>query len=74
MDKRREKQLILETIMELERPFSISFLFLRLEEKGVYNKTFVLEILDYLCETGWVRHSEIIDDCWAYQFVGKKIS
>lgn len=74
MDKRKQKKIILETIMELERPFSISFLFLRLEEKGVKNKTFVLEILDYLCETGWVRYSEVIDDCWAYQFVGRKIS
>lgn len=74
MDKKRQRKLILETVMELERPFSLSYLFLRLEEKGVVNKTFVLEFLDYLCETGWVRYSEIIDDCWAYEFVRRKIS
>ena len=74
MDKRRERQLILETVMELERPFSLSFLFLCLKKKGVVNRTFVLEVLDYLCETGWVRYSEIIDDCWAYEFVRRKIS
>ena len=74
MDKKKERKLILETVMELKRPFSLSFLFMSLKEKGVNDKTFILEVLDYLCETGWVRYSEIIDDCWAYEFVGRKIS
>ena len=33
MDKKKERKLILETVMELKRPFSLSFLFMSLKEK-----------------------------------------
>lgn len=57
---------IREVILNMERPFRISDLFIRLEREGITDRVVILEQLDVLCEAGLVNYAEIDDYCWAY--------
>ena len=58
---------IAKLILELEKPFNLSDLFILCEFRfNVCNKRFILDILEELCDCGVVNYSEISDDCWAY--------
>lgn len=74
MSKNLMRNEIRNVILNLEKPFSIYFLFQCLESKGITDRTLILEVLDYMCETGWIKYSEIIEDYWGYQITRKKIS
>ncbi len=64
---------IATTILNMERPFSISDLFNYCRENlSIYNEELILDVLEELCDIGAVDYSEIYDDCWAYKLAFSK--
>ena len=58
---------ICDMILSIDRPFKISQLLSKMEERRITNKDLVLEILGQLCESGIISYAEIEDDVWAYK-------
>lgn len=62
--------IIRQTILAMERPFNVSDLFYLLETRyGIKNRQLILNIVEELCESGVIKYSEVIDDCWAFEVV-----
>lgn len=69
-NKSSSRAIIRQTILDMERPFSISDLFHRLESKyNIKNKQLALNILEELCESGLIKYSEVVDHHWAFEVV-----
>lgn len=66
------KQIIRDTILDMERPFLLSDLFDRLGKMGIKDRSFILTILDELVDEGLVLYSEILNDSWAYTSIFTK--
>ena len=64
------RAIIRQTILTMDRPFNVSELFYLLETKyEIKNRQLILNIVEELCESGVIKYSEVIDDCWAFEFV-----
>jgi hypothetical protein len=59
-------QTIRTEILNMQRPFRLSDLFIRLGRKGIDDQELIMQVLDDLRDAGLVKYSEIEDDCWAY--------
>ena len=70
MSINEQRTIIREVILGMERPFNVSDLFYKLNEKhGIRNRPLILEVLDELCDSGIIDYSEVNDDCWAFEVV-----
>lgn len=64
------RAIIRQTILTMDRPFYVSDLFYLLEtEHGIKNRQLILNIVEELCESGVIKYSEVIDDCWKFEVV-----
>lgn len=63
------REIVTKIILNMDKPFRISELFKQLEQVNIIDKSFVLGLLDELCDSGLVNYSEIIDDGWYYDSV-----
>lgn len=64
------RAIIRQTILAMDRPFNLSDLFCLLEtEYGIDNRQLILNIVEELCESGVIKYSEVIDDCWQYEVI-----
>lgn len=62
--------IIRQTILTMDRPFNMSDLFYLLETKyNIKNRQLILNIVEELCESGVIKYSEVIDDCWGFEVV-----
>lgn len=61
------REQITNVILEEEKPFKLSQLFNNLEKIGINDKILILDVLDYLYETGLVDKTEGIEDTWVYE-------
>lgn len=58
---------IANLILEMDKPFNLSDLFILCQNQlNVTNKKLILDVLEELCDCGAVSYSEISDDCWAF--------
>lgn len=64
------RAIIRQTILTMDRPFYMSDLFYLLETGyGIKNRQLILNIVEELCESGVIKYSEVIDDCWKFEVV-----
>lgn len=64
------RAIIRQTILTMDRPFNMSDLFYLLETTyQITNRQLILNIVEELCESGVIKYSEVIDDCWAFEVV-----
>lgn len=64
------RAIIRQTILTMDRPFNMSDLFYLLETAyKITNRQLILNIVEELCESGVIKYSEVIDDCWAFEVV-----
>lgn len=64
------REIIRQTVLTMDRPFNLSDLFHLLEAKyDIKNRQLILNIVEELCESGVVKYSEVIDDCWGFEVV-----
>ena len=66
MNKEEIRDRVADLIIEIEKPFSISRLFFVCKNEGITDEELILEVLEDLCDAGFVSYSEIQDQCWAY--------
>ncbi len=65
------RTIIRQTILSMDRPFSLSDLFRRLEdEHQITNHRLIMTILEELCESGVIEYADI-DDLWRYRVVSR---
>lgn len=58
---------ISETILNMEKPFKLSQLYIELERKGIVDKYMILDVLNQLYESGMVDKTDVEDDTPEYQ-------
>lgn len=62
-----EIQIIANTIIEMDKPFKIIDLYIRLKrEHGIDDRALILDVLQSLLNDGVVSYSEIDDNVWAF--------
>lgn len=65
-----QRAIIRQTILTMDRPFNMSDLFYLLETKyEINNRQLILNIVEELCESGVIKYSEVIDDCWGFEVI-----
>lgn len=57
-------KLIKNTIINLNCPFNISDLFLKLD--GIISKKFICKIIDELCDSEFIKYIEINNNCYGF--------
>ena len=68
------RDFIIQTILDMDKPFPISELFHKFQCKKITEKQLVLDILHQLLDSGLVEFSEIIDDMAIYQLSQTAVS
>lgn len=64
------RAIIRQTIRAMKVPFNLSDLFELLEkEYEIKDRQLILDILEEMCESGVIKYSEVVDDCWAFLVV-----
>mgnify|MGYP006873079103 CR=1 FL=1 len=68
MEKNQNVEIIRRTIINMDKPFQLTELFQILnEEYGITDIDLIIDVLNYLIDTGLVSMSEIDFDVWAYE-------
>lgn len=69
MTQREARETIATTIINMEKPFTLTKLFAVCEAIGIVGQSLILEVLEELCDRGTVSYFEIRDDRWTYKCV-----
>lgn len=64
-----EYDIILNGILEFNRPFNLSDLYYKFSKMGIVNRIKIRDILDDLCDSGHIEYSEIDNDIWVFEVV-----
>ena len=63
---------IKDIILAMDKPFNkIDLIYVMDYHHGIENHNLICDVLDDLCESGFIRYVEIERNCWAFVVVEK---